>query len=69
MSETTNPGWMPDAPLLLTKEQTARLLNVSVRTIGNLLARRELVRRKIGTRTLIPRTSIDAFLRKDHQTQ
>jgi len=60
---------MPDSPLLLTKEQTAALLNVSVRTVGNLLARRELVRRKIGTRTLIPRTSIDAFLKRDHATQ
>ena len=69
MTEAANTDWMPAAPLLLTKEQTAALLNVSVRTIGNLLARRELVRRKIGARTLIPRTSIDAFLKRDHATQ
>jgi excisionase family DNA binding protein len=72
MEASHNPidtDWMPDSPLLLTKEQTAALLNVSVRTVGNLLARRELVRRKIGTRTLIPRTSIDAFLKRDHATQ
>jgi excisionase family DNA binding protein len=72
MAAPHNPvgtDWMPDSPLLLTKEQTAALLNVSVRTVGNLLARRELVRRKIGTRTLIPRTSIDAFLKRDHATQ
>jgi excisionase family DNA binding protein len=70
MSETSaNPNWTPDTPLLLTKGQCAALLNVSERTIGNLLRRKELVRRKIGSRTLIPRTSIDAFLRRDHATQ
>jgi len=42
---------------------------VSERTIGNLLRRKELVRRRIGSRTLIPRTSLEAFLKKDHATQ
>jgi excisionase family DNA binding protein len=65
----SNPIWSPDTPLLFTKAQCAALLNVSERTIGNLLRRRELVRRKIGSRTLIPRTSIEAFLRRDHPTQ
>jgi excisionase family DNA binding protein len=60
--------WMPE-PALWTKEQAAAYLNVSVRTIGNLLRRRELVRRKIGSRTLIPKTSIEAFLKRDHPTQ
>jgi excisionase family DNA binding protein len=67
MSETINTDWMPE-PLLLTKEQAAHALNVSVRTIGNLLRRRELVRRKIGSRTLIPKSSIEAFLKHDHLT-
>lgn len=69
MAETQNADWMPDGPLLLTKAQAAALLNVSVRTITNLLARRELVRRRVGGKALIPRTSIEAFLRKDHITQ
>jgi excisionase family DNA binding protein len=69
MSETTNPAWTPDAPLLLTKRQVSLLLNVSGRTINNLLARRELVKRKIGAKTLIPRTSVESFLKRDHQTQ
>jgi excisionase family DNA binding protein len=60
--------WRPE-PALWTKEQAAAYLNVSVRTIGNLLRRRELVRRKIGSRTLIPKTSIEAFLKRDHPTQ
>jgi excisionase family DNA binding protein len=64
-----NLNWMPDAPLLFTREQTATLLNVSPRTVDNLLRRKELVRRKIGSRSLIPRTSIDAFLKRDHATE
>jgi excisionase family DNA binding protein len=69
MTETNQLDWAPEAPLLLTKEQASQLLNVSVRTIGTLLARKELVRRKIGARTLIPRSSIEAFLRRDHNTK
>lgn len=66
MSDKRNLDWQPDAPLLLSKEQVAMLLNISVRTVGNLLAQRELVKRKIGARTLIPRSSVESFLRKDH---
>jgi excisionase family DNA binding protein len=69
LSDTINTDWMPAEPLLLTKEQAAALLNVSVRTISNLLCRRELVKRRIGTRCLIPRTSIDAFIKRDHATE
>ena len=68
MSQMENSDWNP-APLLLTREQVAKLLNVSLRTVSNLLARRELARRKIGTKTLIPRSSVEAFLRKDHPTR
>ncbi len=68
MSDTVNTNWMPE-PALWTKAQAAAYLNVSERTIGNLLRRRELVRRRIGSRTLIPRTSLEAFLKKDHATQ
>ena len=69
MSDTSiNPSWMPE-PALWTKAQAAAYLNVSERTIGNLLRRKELVRRRIGSRTLIPKTSLEAFLKKDHATQ
>jgi excisionase family DNA binding protein len=67
-TEQTPTEWMPDAPLLLTIEQTAALLNLSCGTVKNLLARRELVRRKIGGLTRIPRSSVEAFTRKDHET-
>jgi excisionase family DNA binding protein len=44
-------------------------LNVSRNTIFNLLRRKELVRRKIGGKTLIPKTSLEAFLKRDHPTK
>ena len=55
--------------LLLSVEEAARLLNLSPRTVRRLLHNRELVRRKVGARTLVPRTSIAAFLKKDHETK
>jgi excisionase family DNA binding protein len=65
---TTNPIWMPE-PALWTPEQAAAYLNVSRNTIFNLLRRKELVRRKIGGKTLIPKTSLEAFLKRDHSTK
>jgi excisionase family DNA binding protein len=56
-------------PALWSIQQAAIYLGVSPRTIHNLMARRELVRRKIGRRTLIPKTSLQSFLKRDHETQ
>jgi excisionase family DNA binding protein len=67
MAESHNAKWTPE-PALWTKKQAALYLNVSVRTIGNLLRTKQLVRRKIGARTLIPKTSLEAFLKRDHFT-
>lgn len=69
MSARVQLGWKPDTPLLLSVVQVAALLGVSAGTVKNLLARNELVRRKVGARTLIPRTSVEAFLKRDHPTQ
>jgi excisionase family DNA binding protein len=63
-----NTSWMPDAPLLLSVLQVAALLNVSERTVKRLLSNHQLVTRKVGTRTLVPRTSVENFLKKDHGT-
>jgi excisionase family DNA binding protein len=57
------------APLLFTIEQAAKLLSLSERTVERLLFRRELISRKIGGATRIPRDSLIAFCRKDHKTQ
>jgi excisionase family DNA binding protein len=69
MSHLQNQDWKPAEPLLLSIEQTSALLGISQGTVKNLLRRGELVRRKIGSRTLIPRSSVQSFLKKDHQTQ
>jgi excisionase family DNA binding protein len=63
-----NPHWMPE-PALYSKKQSSAFLGVSVRTINNLIRAKQLVRRKIGRKTLIPKTSLQAFLTKDHPTR
>jgi len=68
MSASFNPDWMPE-PALYSKQQAAVFLGVGVRTIEVLLANKQLVRRKIGSRTLIPLSSLRAFLTKDHATR
>lgn len=67
MAETFNLEFTPE-PALYDRHQASIYLNVSVRTINNLLRSKQLVKRKIGSRTLIPVTSLRAFLTKDHAT-
>jgi excisionase family DNA binding protein len=55
--------------LLVSKRDAATALGVSVRTIDNLLACKELRARKVGRRTLIPVTELESFVRRDHQTK
>ncbi len=55
-------------PLVYSIDETALALRVSSRTIRNLLRAGQLVRRKIGSCTVIPVTSVEAFLRRDHAT-
>jgi excisionase family DNA binding protein len=66
--QKVDPSWMPE-PALWTDAQAARFLNVSERTIRNLVRAGQLVRRKIGKRSLIPRSSCLAFIKRDHPTQ
>jgi len=68
VSQQENAAWMPEAPLLLNIFQVAALLGVSPGTVKNLINCGELVRRKIGARTLVPRSSVENFIRKDHVT-
>ena len=50
-------------PLLLSKSATAQALSVSLRTIGNLIADKQLPHKKIGKRTLIPTDAVKRFAR------
>ncbi len=68
MRDTEQPDFRPE-PALYSKTQAAVFLGVGVRTVEALLKKKQLVKRKIGARTLIPVTSLRSFLLKDHPTQ
>jgi excisionase family DNA binding protein len=52
--------------LLHFKSEAAQLLNVSLRTVDNLIAFKELPVRRIRRRVLIPRSALLNFIRGDH---
>lgn len=56
----------PDAKLLVSREEAAEILSLSVRSIDYLLASKELPFRKIGTRTMIPSSALQSFARTNH---
>jgi excisionase family DNA binding protein len=56
----------PDAKLLVSREEAAEILSLSIRSIDYLLASKELPFRKIGTRTMIPLSALQAFARMHH---
>ena len=62
------PVTQPDEELLDISE-AARRLNLSRTTLYALIGRGELKSRTIGRRRMIPRTAIDAFVKKDHVTR
>jgi excisionase family DNA binding protein len=51
--------------LLIGKKDAARVLGVSLRTVENLIAQKELETRRIGRRRLIPRKSLEKLARRD----
>jgi len=55
--------------LLCSKKETADALGVSLRTVDNLIGRKELAVRRVGRRVLIPAKEVERFTRHDHQTQ
>jgi excisionase family DNA binding protein len=55
--------------ILVSKRRAAEALSVSLRTVDNLIARRELPARRIGKRVLIPWRSLENFSRTDHATR
>lgn len=56
-------------PLLVSKKQAALMLGLSVRSIENFVARKQLVPRRVGRRVLFSRESLEQFARHDHSTQ
>lgn len=57
---------MMNEKLLYGKREAAQLLSVSVRTLDNLIARKELCVRRCGRRVLISRRALEEFARRDH---
>lgn len=58
----------PIERLAYTKVEAAKALGLSLRTIDNLIAAKELTVRRIGRRVVIPATSLHALIRGDHRT-
>jgi excisionase family DNA binding protein len=51
--------WMKD--LVVTREEAAEVLRLSLRTVDKLLAAGQIVARRVGRRVLIPRAEIERF--------
>ncbi len=51
------------------KRETAATLGISVRTLENLVAMREISPRRIGRRVLFEAREIERFARRDHRTK
>ena len=60
---------MQVAQLLYSRRGTARTLDCSLRTVDSLIALGELKTIRVGRRRMIPHTALEAFIRRDHQTQ
>ena len=56
------------AILAVSVPEAARRLGVSARTVTNLIGARELPSRKIGRRRVVLVSSLESFLRRDHET-
>ena len=55
-------------PLCYDVKQTIVLMGLSKATIHRFIKNKKLVSRKIGHKRMILRSSIDAFLKKDHES-
>jgi excisionase family DNA binding protein len=47
--------------LLLSKQEAARLLGLSIRSLEHLISRKEILVRRIGRRVLIARAAVESF--------
>jgi excisionase family DNA binding protein len=47
--------------LLLSKQEAARMLGVSIRSLEHLISRQEIPTRKIGRRVLVARSAVETF--------
>jgi len=57
---------MHDKTILVDKQDAARLLSISLRTLEYIIARGDLTICRIGRRCLIERRSLERFSRRGH---
>ena len=55
--------------ILYSRKEAAANLSISLRTLDCLVATKQLPVRRVGKRALISRQALEAFARRDHQTQ
>jgi excisionase family DNA binding protein len=68
-TERKKPGratMASDDKLLVGREEAAEMLSISCRALDYLVANKQLLARRIGTRVLIPVTELRRFSRSDH---
>jgi excisionase family DNA binding protein len=61
-----NSACMETKRLLLSKKEAAQSLGTSLRSLEYLIARKDLVSRRVGRRVLIPASALEQFARHDH---
>jgi excisionase family DNA binding protein len=52
--------------LLLSKQEAARMLGVSIRSLEHLISRQEIATRRIGRRVLIARSTVESFAKNQN---
>lgn len=62
MEENPQRGQYASLPTMLTRDQIARELNVTTRTIDNLLSRSVIRSVKVGSRVRIPRAELERIV-------
>ena len=65
--ETTTTMAAKPAPQLLTREQVAQRLGVSLRTADSLILSRAIASLKIGKKRLVSESALSAFIKKHEQ--
>ncbi len=69
VTERKGPGTAtlsPDEKLLVGRAEAAGMLSISCRALDYLVANKQLIIRRIGTRVLIPVSELRRFSRSDH---
>lgn len=56
----------PEATLLVSREEAAHMLSISIRAMDYLIATKRISTRRIGTRVLIPIEDVRRFASSDH---